>query len=268
MTLDHRDFTLDDLAEVKRSRRATVSVCIPARNEATTLGTVLDGVVPLMKTRWPLVDELIVANDHSQDDTVLIALARGAKVVHVDQCWFSRGPGKGTAMKAALESTSGDLVVFLDADVHNFSANFVLGLVGPLLTEPNVKLVKPIYERDLNGIPGEGGRVTELTAKPLIRNLFPDLSWVHQPLAGECAGPAHVFSEIFQSAVVGGPWEGYGIEMEILIETSLRYGPGSISQVYLGERRHRNRTLAELSVIADQVAQVILSKTSLIQPGQ
>ena len=148
-----------------------------------------------------------------------------------------------------MHVTSGDLVVFCDADIREFDPGFVLGLLGPLLTRDDVTFVKGYYERPLDGRPGEGGRVTELMARPLISVFFPHLAGLHQPLAGECAARRDVLEAV---PFVG----GYGVDLGLLIDVTERFGTAGLVQCDLGERVHRNRPLAELGVQALAILQL------------
>jgi glucosyl-3-phosphoglycerate synthase len=224
----------------------TVAVCIPARNEAPTIGAVVGAVGRLRSAG--LVDELLVVDDGSVDATGPLAAAAGARVV-VSQS----GPGKGQALAAAVAATTGDVVVFLDADVVNFSERFVTGLVAPLLRDPAVQLVKGAYRRSLHGLPGEGGRVTELVARPLLDRFFPELAGVGQPLAGETA--------VRRSALDGVVLEdGYAVEIALLIDVYRRWGAGAIAEADLGDRVHRNRRLADLRHQAGAVLDAVLAR--------
>jgi glucosyl-3-phosphoglycerate synthase len=230
---------IDGFATAKDAAGIRVSVCVPARDEAATLAGVLS---PLLD---PVIDEVIVVDDCSTDATGPIAEAFGARVVRRDA-----RPGKGAAMTEALRVATGDVVVFVDADVHNFGLHFVTWLVEPLLADETLVLVKGTYAR-----PGDGGRVTELLARPLLRRFMPELSFLRQPLAGEVA--------VRRSALDGLALErGYGVEIGMLIDVARRYGPGAIAQVDLGERIHRNRPLAELAGEADEVLAAVLSRTA------
>lgn len=163
------------------------------------------------------------------------------------------GGGKGQAMRAGVDSSDGDLLVFLDADVENTTPEFVSGLLGPLLTEPGVSLVKGFYERPVGDDPAGGGRVTELLARPLLEVLFPDLLPVRQPLAGESAAPRRVLERLELA-------EGYGVELGLLLDVASRYGTGSVTQVDLGVRVHRNRPLSELRPQAVDVLRAALAR--------
>ncbi len=250
-TVHHRDFTAQGLVRWKRGRR--VSVCLPARDEAATVGRIVGCIGEHLRERHPLVDEVVVVDDGSLDDTAAVARAAGARVVGAG------GGGKGRAMWTGLAEAEGDLVAFCDADVENFGPRFVVGLLGPLLADQDVVFVKGFYERPFEGRPGQGGRVTELLAKPLLRALFPDLSAVRQPLAGECAGRREVLEQL--------PFaEGYGVDVGLLLDVASRFGVGSVAQVDLGERAHRNRDLEELSRSADAVAGVVLARAGVGRP--
>jgi glucosyl-3-phosphoglycerate synthase len=147
------------------------------------------------------------------------------------------------------------VVVFLDADVENANATFVPRLVGPLLVSEAI-LVKGFYERPINGQPSGGGRVTELLARPIIELLFPSLTDVRQPLAGETAAHRWVFEKIGFAA-------GYGVEIGFLIDVARNFGAESLAQVDLGVRVHRNRPLAELKPQADDVLRTALGRAGI-----
>ena len=237
-----------DAAAGKAAARLTVSVCIPARNEAATLAGIVSTVVDALEGPAPLVDEVIVVDDGSTDATGAIADALGARVVR-----RAGRPGKGAALAEAVRRANGDIVVFLDADVRNFGLHFVTALVEPLLADDGLVLVKGAYRRPtVDGV--GGGRVTELLARPLLRRLVPELAFLRQPLAGEVA--------VRRAALDGLALEpGYGVEIGLLIDVARRFGPGAIAQVDLGERIHRNRPLAELAGQADEVLAAVLSRT-------
>jgi len=238
------------LSARKAAAGVRVSVCVPARNEAATVEGVVAPLVEATEGVDPLVDEVIVVDDGSTDGTGAIAGALGATVLRRD-----RRPGKGAAMAEAVRAATGDIVVFVDADVANFGLGFVTGLVEPLLDDPSVVLVKGTYRRPGPAGAG-GGRVTELLARPLLRRLAPELAFVRQPLAGEVA--------VRRTALDGLELEpGYGVEIGMLLDVAGRYGAGAITQVDLGERIHRNRPLDELAGEADEVLAAVLSRTVL-----
>lgn len=253
-SFDARDFPAGVVADAKRGR--SVSVCLPARDEAATVGSIVERIRAELMQRHPVVDELIVVDDGSTDATASVAAGAGARVVEAASVLpdHAPGPGKGEAMWKALHVSAGEVVVFCDADVREFDPAFVLGLVGPLLAHDDLTFVKGTYARSFSGQPGEGGRVTELTARPLISLLHPDLAPLGQPLAGECAGRREVLEAM---PFVG----GYGVDLGLLIDVAARFGPAGLAQCDLGERVHRNRTLAELSAQAVAVVQVALERS-------
>lgn len=252
--LELHDDELRRLVDAKVTAGVTVSVCVPARNEVATIAGVVSPVVDLCR-RYGLVDEVVVADDGSSDGTGTMAAALGAAVVRRTGL-----PGKGAAMAAAAQACGGDIVVFLDADVRSFGVHFVTGLLGPLLSDPGVALVKGAYRRPGDGGPAEGGRVTELLAKPLLRRFFPELAFLRQPLAGEVA----VRRDVLDGLVLE---PGYGVEIGMLIDVAARYGAASVAQVDLGERVHRNRPLAELAPQADQVLAAVLTRSPEVIGG-
>jgi glucosyl-3-phosphoglycerate synthase len=244
------------LAEAKGDR--SIAVCIPARNEAPTVGPIVDAIVTVLTDRTggaPLVDDVVVVDDGSDDGTAALARRAGGRVIRSE----ARSGGKGQAMRSALIATDADLIAFVDADVTNFGPHFVTGLLEPLLVDDSVTLVKGYYQRPLHGAPDGGGRVTELMARPVIELLFPHLASIGQPLAGETAAPRWVLEKC-------GLADGYAVELALLIDVASLYGVGSIAQVDLGVRVHRNRPLAELRPQATDILQAALARARLITP--
>jgi glucosyl-3-phosphoglycerate synthase len=238
---DHRDFAPGRLAEAKADAGHHVSVCLPARDEAETIGPIVTAIREGLVDRWQLVDEVLVVDDGSTDRTVAVAADAGARVVIASEVLGDCGPGqgKGEALWKSLYAAKGDLLVFCDADVREFSDRFVVGLLGPLLLDPATSFVKGYYHRPVDGADGGGGRVTELVARPLISLLFPHLSPIVQPLAGEFAGRRSVLEQV--------PFAGgYGVDLALLIDVAARFGLRAVTQVDLGSRVHRNRPLSEL----------------------
>lgn len=240
------DWALDDLLAAKGAQR--VSLVVPARNEAATVGDVVGRVREALVDTVALLDEVVVIDSDSTDDTYAVAADAGAVVHRAAEVRPDLGalPGKGEAMWKSLFVTTGDLVVFMDADLLDWDTHFVPGLLGPLLTRPEVSLVKGFYERPGAEGPYEGGRVTELVARPLLALLFPPLAGLVQPLAGEWA----VRRELFASLSVP---TGYAVELAALVDTWRAHGMDAIAQVDLGRRAHRHQALRDLGAMATQI---------------
>ena len=234
--------------------RTRVSVCLPARDEAATVGLVVGAIVEHLVERHSLVDEVLVVDDGSGDDTVASARGAGAVVVAASQVLAGCGPatGKGEAMWKSLARSGGDVVVWCDADIRTFDPRFVTGLLGPLLTDASVHFVKGRYRRDLHGQAGAGGRVTELVARPLLRLLFPHLAGFAQPLAGECAGRRPLLEQVRFAP-------GYGVDLALLVDVAAVAGLEAMAEVDLGHRSHRNRPLQELAAQAEVVMATALT---------
>ena len=222
-------------------QRDLVSVCLPARNEAETIGAIVATVRRDLIERDRLVDEIVVIDDGSTDDTARIAASEGALVVaeHAILPELCAGSGKGNALWKSLYACRGDIICWLDADIRNFDSSFVSRLVRPLIDDASVIFTKAYYRRPLNGEPNGGGRVTELVARPLLSQCFPALREIVQPLSGEYAGRREVLESV--------PFvEGWGVELGLLVDLAQRYGADAITQVDLGVREHRNRPLDDL----------------------
>lgn len=254
-THDGSQFSLDELVDAKNGRR--ISVCIPARNEAATVGNIVETIQAELMSSTELVDEIIVVDDHSDDETADVAAAAGAKVVRSSEVLADHapGPGKGEAMWRSLATSTGDLVVWCDADLVDFDSTFITGLTGPLLLDAELAFVKGYYDRPLDGQPEGGGRVTELMARPALALLFPHLGAIHQPLGGEYAGRRDVLERV--------PFaRGYGVDIGLVIDVVSTAGLDAIAQVDLGTRRHRNRPYEELTPMATEVLAAILARVA------
>jgi glucosyl-3-phosphoglycerate synthase len=239
--------TADALA---RKGAHAISVVIPAKDEAATVAGVVGQIWGAHGTRGGsgLVDELVVVDDGSSDETTAAARAAGADVLRL-----RHSIGKGPAMAEGARRARGDLIVYLDADVTDTDPAWIPQLVGPLLLDERVELVKGFYQRPFGGQPTGGGRVTELAARPALSLLFPELADVLQPLAGETAARRATLLELRLEP-------GYGVEIGLLIDVAERYGAAAIAQVDLGRRTHRNRPLHELGPMAREVLLVALSR--------
>jgi glucosyl-3-phosphoglycerate synthase len=256
------DWAVADLLAIKGPQR--VSVVIPARNEERTVTDVVSQIHQRLMVDHPLIDELVVMDSLSTDATVERAIAARAVVYSVDQVRPELGvfPGKGEALWKSLFVTSGDILAFIDADLTDWGTHFVTGLLGPMLARPDVRLVKGFYDRRLDlgeGVAAEGGRVTELVARPWLALHRPDLSAVVQPLAGEWA----IRRDHFASLTVP---RGYGIELATLLDTHASFGLGAIAQVDLGRRAHVHQSIHDLSAMATEILAVAERRTGIPTP--
>jgi glucosyl-3-phosphoglycerate synthase len=250
-----QDWPPDRLLAAKKRQGATISVVIPARNEQRTVAAVVGAIARSLVDEVPLVDELVVMDSDSTDATAEVAARAGAVVYRTAEVQPAAGSfaGKGEALWKSLLVTTGDLLVFVDADLTSWGPHFVSGLVGPLLAVPDVQLVKGFYTRVRTETDGststEGGRVTELVARPLISLWWPELAGVVQPLAGEWAARRSLMESLPIPV-------GYGVELATLMDTAARYGLDAVAQVDLGSRAHRHQANHDLAVMAAELLMV------------
>jgi glucosyl-3-phosphoglycerate synthase len=262
---------LDLLLAAKKAAggAGTVSVVLPALDEEATVGAIVSAVRgALMTPEVPLVDELVVIDSGSTDGTAAVAAAAGARVVRRDAILprLPALPGKGEVLWRSLLATSGEIVCFVDADLRDFDPRFVYGIVGPLLTEPSVQLVKAMYDRPLETggtvVPAGGGRVTELVARPLLNLHWPRLAGFVQPLGGEYAARRSLLERL--------PFPvGYGVELGLLIDSLGLVGLDALAQVDVGVRRHRHQdgqALGRMAAAIYRTAQLRLSRGHLVRP--
>ncbi|HMF84438.1 MAG TPA: glucosyl-3-phosphoglycerate synthase [Acidimicrobiia bacterium] len=246
------------LVAAKARHGYTVSVCLPARDEEATVGRVVATVRRDLVERLQVVDEIVVMDDGSTDATGDAARVAGAHVYRVDELLpeLPPGIGKGNAMWKSLYVCQGDLLCWVDADIRNFRADFVTRLLAPLLTDPDVGMVKGFYRRPLHDSPTGGGRVTELMARPVLSYLFPALTRFVQPLSGEYAARRSILEAV--------PFvEGWGVEIGLLLDVVHQFGIQSVSQVDLGVRAHRNRPLEQLGPQALAILATALRRAGL-----
>ncbi|WP_406729774.1 glucosyl-3-phosphoglycerate synthase [Streptomyces sp. GD-15H] len=265
------DRPLHRILAAKRATGQTVSVVLPALNEEATVGDIAGVVRRDLMLRVPLVDEIVVVDSGSTDRTSEVAAAAGATVVHRDTILprIPAVPGKGEVLWRSLLVTRGDIVCFVDADLREFSADFVSGIVGPLLTEPDVHLVKAMYDRPFTvsdggtaTTAGQGGRVTELMARPLLNMHWPRLAGFVQPLGGEYAARRSLLERL--------PFPvGYGVELGMLVDALHLVGLDALAQVDVGVRRHRHQNgqaLGRMAAAIYHTAQLRLARSHLIRP--
>jgi glucosyl-3-phosphoglycerate synthase len=251
------DWSAARLVDVKGS--VPVSVVLPALNEEATVGAIVATIRRRLVERHGLVDELVVMDSGSTDRTCEVAADAGARVVRREEVLpgFAPLPGKGEVLWRSLAATSGDLLVFVDSDLRDFTADFVTGLLGPLLTDPAVQLVKATYDRPLahgeTVVPAGGGRVTELVARPLLNMHWPELAGFIQPLSGEYAARRGLLERL--------PFPtGYGVEIGILVDSLRLVGLDGLAQVDLSRRKHRNQDISKLGRMASEILHVAISR--------
>jgi len=259
-TFDADEFKdLNYLLRMKREQGLSISLALPALNEEETVGHVIETLQDALVTKVPLLDEIVLIDSDSQDRTREIVESFGVPI-HIHQQTlgaYGARAGKGEALWKSLYCTRGDIVIWLDTDIVNIHPRFVYGLVGPLLLRPEIEFVKGFYRRPLkvgNKIQaGGGGRVTELTARPLLNLFYPELSGVVQPLSGEYGGRRKVLEQL--------PFfSGYGVEIGLLIDIFDRYGLQALAQVNLQQRVHHNQPLEALSKMSFAIIQAVIRK--------
>jgi glucosyl-3-phosphoglycerate synthase len=235
-----------------------ISLCIPARNEAKTIGSLLASLFGHRVLTDGLIDEVIVIDDRSDDDTALIAAQCGATVWSSSE-WMGRfgvSRGKGDAMWRSVAASTGEIIAWCDADLSDFDPSMLWELLRPMLLDDGLLFVKGYFDRNEQGTVG-GGRVTELAARPLLSVLFPDLAGIRQPLSGMVA--------IRRSAAEALSFEAdYGVDVGLLIGMYQRFGRDAIAEADLGPIDHRHRPLVELGAMAASVQRAILRRAGLI----
>jgi glucosyl-3-phosphoglycerate synthase len=252
----HEEFEdVESLAHRKRGLDLTVSLVLPGRNVADTVGGIIEQITDLNE-RTPLVDQILVVDADSADGTAQVAASKGAEVYSENELlsYYGGAHGKGDAMWRSLSVTKGDLVMYADADTRDFKPQFVYGTLGPILTVPGVRFVKAAYRRpfkshetvELDG----GGRVTELITKPLFNLFYPELTGFVQPLAGEFVADKELFSSI--------PFlTGYAVETGIMIDVLKKVGLEAMAQVDLGTRQNRHQPLFDLGRMSYAVLRAV-----------
>src|SRR5690349_3420386 len=247
------------LINLKRERGLSISLALPALNEEETVGKVIQTIKQALVLAAPLLDEIVLIDSNSKDRTREIAQSLDIPIyIHQEVLpKYGSRPGKGEALWKSLYCTKGDILIWLDTDIVNIHPRFAYGLIGPLLLRPDIQFVKGFYRRPLRVgdkiQAGGGGRVTELTARPLLNLFFPELSGVIQPLSGEYGGTRAALEQFSF-------FSGYGVEIGLLIDMLDKFGLNAIAQVDLQERIHHNQPLEALSKMSFAIIQAVIRK--------
>ncbi len=259
-TFHHSAFAdLDRLVRLKQEKGLTISAAFPTLNEEATIVHAIEVVKDECVHRYPLLDQIAVIDSGSEDRTMELAGKAGVDVYFSGDCLSQHGhyPGKGENLWKSLYLLSGDIILWLDADIKNMHPKFVYGLLGPLLHYDDILFVKAYYQRPIQ-IPGEenefgGGRVTEILVRPLFSCFFPELARLYQPCSGECAGRRELLEQLPFAA-------GYGIETGMLIDIYTNYGPDVIAQVNLDLRVHRNQPANVLGKMGFEILHAFINR--------
>ena len=260
-TFHYSEFAdLSRLVEEKQRKKLTISLCLPTLNEEKTIAKEIIIMKSELMNRFPLVDEIVVIDSGSTDNTIEIAKSFGADVYDANEILphLDKFKGKGENLWKALYITKGDIIVYIDADIKNIHHRFAFGLIGPLLRSDKIKYVKAFYDRPIsigkNRIrPTGGGRVTELVIRPLFSLFFPELTQFLQPLSGEYAG----FREIFEKI----PFPiGYGVETSMILDIYEKWGLDVMAQVDLDRRIHRNQDTKALGRMAFAILKTFINR--------
>lgn len=251
---------IQKLCNLKNEKGYTLSVVFPTLEEEATIGFTLELVVKKLIQEFNLIDELIVIDGGSKDNTMAVCSKYSEYVKFIMQEEVLpqiNYKGKGEALWKSLNCTTGDIVIYVDSDIKNFTERFITGILAPLLLNDEVKFVKGFYKRPYilseTNKSNEGGRVTELCARPLLNMLYPELSGFIQPLGGEYGGYRDVLENLEYTS-------GYGVEVQTLIEMLEKYGLDSMAQVNLVERIHRHQPINSLSKMSFAIMQTILKR--------
>lgn len=260
-TFHFSDFAdLDRLVKEKERRNLAISLCLPTLNEEKTIAKEIIIMKSELMTRYPLLDEIVVIDSGSTDNTMESAAAFGADVYEADQILpdLEKYKGKGENLWKSLFVTKGDIIVYLDADIKNIHHRFAYALLGPLLLTDHIKYAKAFYDRPIaigksKIRPTGGGRVTELVIRPMFSLFFPELTQIFQPLSGEYAGYREVFEKV--------PFPiGYGVETSLILDIYEKWGLNVIAQVDLEKRVHKNQNIKALGKMAFVILDTFLKR--------
>lgn len=251
---------LKRLVSVKEQKGIKISLCLPTLNEEKTIAKEIVIFKSELMFRYPLLDEIVVVDSGSTDNTRDIARDFGADVYQASEILpnLQSYMGKGENLWKALFITKGDIIVYLDADIKNIHHRFAYGLIGPLLLHPDVKFTKAFYDRPIATRgqkirPTGGGRVTELVIRPLFSLFFPELTQILQPLSGEYAGYRNIFEQI--------PFPiGYGVETSMILDIYEKWGLNVIAQVDLEKRVHRNQDTKALGKMSFAILKTFINR--------
>jgi len=251
---------LAELVRLKEKKGVRISLCFPTLNEEQTIAKEIVIMRSELMLRYPLLDEIAVIDSGSTDRTREIAAEYGAQVFLADEILPKLEPykGKGENLWKALYALSGDIIVYIDADIKNIHHRFAYGLVGPLLEREDVKYVKGFYDRpiaiDAKKVkPSSGGRVTELVVRPLFSLFYPELSQFIQPLSGEYAGYREILEQVAFPI-------GYGVETSMLLDIYDKWGMDVMAQVDLEKRFHRNQNTQSLGRMSFGIMQTFFRR--------
>lgn len=265
-TFHYSEFTdISRLVEEKKKKNISISLCLPTLNEEKTIAKEIVIMKSELMTRHPLLDEIVVIDSGSKDNTLEIAKSFGADVYEANSILpdLEQFKGKGENLWKALYVTKGDIIVYIDADIKNIHHRFVYGLIAPLLLFDRIKYTKAFYDRPIaigksKIRPTGGGRVTELVIRPLFSLFFPELTQILQPLSGEYAG----FREIFEKI----PFPiGYGVETSMILDICEKWGLDVISQVDLERRIHRNQDTKALGKMAFVILKTFFNRIEKLE---
>ena len=265
-TFHYSEFTdISRLVEEKKKKNISISLCLPTLNEEKTIAKEIVIMKSELMTRHPLIDEIVVIDSGSKDNTLEIAKSFGADVYEANSILpnLEQFKGKGENLWKALYVTKGDIIVYIDADIKNIHHRFVYGLIAPLLLFDRIRYTKAFYDRPIaigksKIRPTGGGRVTELVIRPLFSLFFPELTQILQPLSGEYAG----FREIFEKI----PFPiGYGVETSMILDICEKWGLDVMAQVDLERRIHRNQDTKALGKMAFVILKTFFKRVEKLE---
>jgi len=268
-TFHHSEFKdIGRLVAAKHKKNQSISLCLPTLNEEKTIAKEIVIMKSELMTRYPLLDEIVVIDSGSTDDTRKIARSYDVKVHQADDILpqLEKFKGKGENLWKALYVTRGDIIIYIDADIKNIHHRFAYGLLGPLLLGERIRFTKAFYDRPIaNGRnklrPTGGGRVTELVTRPLFSMFMPDMTQFLQPLSGEYAGYRSIFDKI--------PFHiGYGVETGMLIDIHRKWGLDVMAQVDLDRRVHKNQDTKALGRMAFVIIKTFLNRMETLDRMQ